>query len=65
MQGTVEKPPEPGLSLVGSVYSNKYHYPQCRWALRIKRKNEIWFSSPEEAKRKGYVPCRECRPPDP
>lgn len=48
---------------VGSVYSNKYHYPDCEWARRIYPGNQIWFSSPAEARAAGYVPCGVCNPP--
>jgi len=41
---------------VGSKNSNKYHPPDCRWAKQIKPENQIWFSSHEEAKAKGYTP---------
>ena len=47
---------------VGSVKSNKYHLPSCEWAQKISPSNEIWFSSAEEAKAKGYVPCKVCNP---
>jgi methylphosphotriester-DNA--protein-cysteine methyltransferase len=43
--------------------SNKYHYPDCRWAQRIKSENLIVFNSPAEAIRAGYIPCKVCRPP--
>jgi hypothetical protein len=48
---------------VGSVKSNKYHYPDCVWAKRILPKNEIWFSSSQDARAHGYVPCKVCNPP--
>jgi micrococcal nuclease len=48
---------------VGSKRSNKYHYPSCVWAQQIAADNEIWFSSSEEAKSGGYIPCRVCSPP--
>ena len=48
---------------VGSKKSDKYHYPSCRWAEKILPQNEIWFSSSEEARRAGYVPCGVCKPP--
>lgn len=41
---------------VGSRNSDKYHLPDCQWAKRIKKENEIWFSSAEEAEKKGYKP---------
>ena len=47
---------------VGSKESNKYHYPECRWAKKILPENAIWFSSSEDARSKGYVPCGVCHP---
>lgn len=41
---------------VGSRNSNKYHLPDCQWAKRIKKENEIWFKSEKEAQEKGYQP---------
>jgi len=48
---------------VGSSMSNKYHYPECRWAEKIAPENEVWFDSPQDAKSKGYLPCGVCHPP--
>ena len=48
---------------VGSVRSDKYHYPSCKWGKTIASHNEIWFSSSEEARAAGYVPCGVCKPP--
>lgn len=50
------------LKYVGSTKSNKYHLPSCEWAQKINKSNEIWFSSSEEAKEKGYAPCKVCKP---
>lgn len=47
----------------GSKNSNKYHYPDCRWAQKIKPSNLIKFNSPEEAQKAGYIPCKVCKPP--
>ena len=46
-----------------SKNSNKYHYPDCRWAQKIKPENLIKFKIPEEAQKAGYIPCKVCRPP--
>lgn len=46
----------------GSVKSNKYHFPSCRWAQKIKPANLIKFNSKAEATKVGYVPCKVCRP---
>jgi competence protein ComEC len=48
---------------VGSVKSNKYHYPSCQWAKKISPQNEIWFTSSADAQARGYVPCGVCHPP--
>lgn len=48
---------------VGSVKSNKYHYPTCKWALKIKPENLVTFKSAKEALAAGYVPCKVCKPP--
>ena len=51
-----EKQAEQGV-LVGSVNSNKYHWPDCSFAKRIAEQNQIWFNSEEEAQNAGYIPC--------
>jgi micrococcal nuclease len=48
---------------VGWAYSNTYHYPDCRWARNIPLGSQVWFSSPEEARAEGHVPCSTCNPP--
>jgi len=48
---------------VGSIQSDKYHYPNCYWAQQIKPENLIWFLSAKEALDMGYVPCKVCGPP--
>ena len=39
---------------VASRKANKFHAPKCDWAGRIKKENEIWFSSKEDAKQQGF-----------
>lgn len=48
---------------IGSFESNKYHCPSCQWALKISPANEIRFTSSQDARNQGYVPCKECSPP--
>jgi len=48
---------------VGSKKSDKYHYPSCKWAQKIKPANLVTFKSAQEAFKAGYVPCKVCRPP--
>lgn len=47
---------------VGSVDSDKYHNPSCRFAEEILPENEIWFDSTEDAESSGYSPCGGCHP---
>lgn len=47
---------------VGSVDSNKYHIPSCRYAKAILPKNEIWFDSSAQAQAAGYSACKVCKP---
>lgn len=47
---------------VGSVDSDKYHNPSCRFAKEILPENEIWFDSIEDEQNSGYSPCGGCHP---
>jgi hypothetical protein len=48
---------------VGSKNSNKYHYPTCKSAQKIKPENLVTFNSAKDAQAAGYVPCKVCKPP--
>lgn len=48
---------------VSSAKSKKYHYPSCKWALKIHPDNLVTFKSAKEALDAGYVPCKICKPP--
>ena len=39
---------------VASKFSNNYHEPKCEWAKKISRHHRVWFSSKDEAVKKGY-----------
>jgi len=47
----------------GSINSNVYHYSSCRYVNQIKSNNLTSFSSVQNAKSRGYRPCKVCRPP--
>lgn len=47
---------------MGSSSSKKYHRLDCRYALKIKADKRIYFSSEEDAKSQGYLPCKVCNP---
>ncbi len=42
---------------IGSINSNKYHWPDCPWAKKIAEENRIQFNSEKEAQDAGYIPC--------
>lgn len=48
---------------VGSAKSDKYHYPSCSAAKKIKSSNLVTFSGSADARASGYVPCGICHPP--
>lgn len=48
--------------LVGSKTSKKYHRPDCRYALKIKTENKIFFAGIEDAQEQGYISCKTCSP---
>ncbi len=45
----------PGKFVASKTASN-YHKPKCDWARKIKKSNQVWFSSEKEANDKGYKP---------
>lgn len=47
---------------VGSLESDKYHEPSCRWAKEIHNENLIHFDTEDEASSAGYLPCGSCKP---
>jgi hypothetical protein len=55
---------ESPVKYVGSATSNKYHYPDCKWARKIAPGRLVTFKSAEEAKGEGYIPCPACKPPN-
>jgi len=42
---------------VGSINSDKYHWPNCPWAKKISSDNQVWFDSEQEAQKAGYIRC--------
>ena len=55
--------PDQTIKYVGSKTSNKYHYPDCKWAKTILPEKLVGFKSVKEAREKGYIPCPVCKPP--
>jgi hypothetical protein len=53
---------EPAPKFVGSMTSNKAHYPDCKWAAKINPKQLITFPSIAAAREQGYISCPVCRP---
>lgn len=70
ISSTPKPAPEPtpapsttSATFVGSKNSDKYHYPSCGHAKKILPGNLITFTSAADARSKGYVPCKTCKPP--
>jgi len=61
-QQPASQPAKTSGNYVGSLKSDKYHLPSCRWAKEISKENQIWFDTKEEAKKAGYKPCGVCKP---
>ena len=58
---TQEQPSQQGV-YVGSIKSDVFHHPNCRYVKNILPENIIWFVSREDALSKGYRPCKVCNP---
>lgn len=54
---------EVSFKYVGSKTSNRYHYPDCKWAKQIAPGNLLKFNSVAAAKGEGYTRCPACQPP--
>lgn len=48
-------------NFVASKNSDKYHFPWCSGAKRIKEENKVWFETHEEAKAAGYTKAANCK----
>ena len=60
--GDPQPPVKKEGTFVGSLESDKYHDPDCRYAKKILEENEIWFDTAAEAQQAGYSPCGVCHP---
>jgi len=58
-----QEPEQSSGKYVGSIKSDKYHYPSCSAAKKILPENLIWFDSAADAQSQGYTPCGICEPP--
>ncbi len=54
--------PPGSFKYLGSIKSNKYHYPTCKYVETINPENLIGFHSKAEAEAAGYYPCTYCDP---
>jgi len=46
---------------VASKNGKMYYSPGCNGAKRIKKENEVWFGSKEDAEKSGYVLSGSCK----
>ena len=50
------------VKYVAFLNSHKYHLPGCKWAAGINNYRHRTFSSAQEARAQGYIPCPTCMP---
>jgi hypothetical protein len=62
LQASTTLSKEAKSKFMGSITSKKYHRLDCRYALKIKPENCIYFQSIEDAEGQGYLPCKVCNP---
>lgn len=61
--GTVRKAANPKTGLyMASVNSKVFHKPSCLQAKKIKATNRVWFGTRSDAVKRGYKPCKLCKP---
>ncbi|MCP3954403.1 MAG: hypothetical protein GY697_19635 [Desulfobacterales bacterium] len=58
----VAAPSEQDAAYVANINSDIFHLHDCKWTKRIKPGNMIGFNGVEDALKKGFNPCRYCRP---
>lgn len=51
-----------GIRYIGSKTTKIFCFPTCRGARRIREENRVPFHEADEAKAKGFRPCRLCQP---
>jgi len=63
-----ETPPKPprdnggDYQFIGDAKYKKYHRPGCRYVGHIQDGYRVRLASAEDARNKGYIPCKVCRP---
>ena len=60
-----ESPSFEEAAFVANINSDIFHLPDCKWTKMIKPGNVIEFAGIDDAVKKGFNPCRYCRPDRP
>lgn len=47
---------------IGNANTMRFHYASCRSVDEMNPDNQVPLYSVDEAQRKGYVPCKRCKP---
>jgi len=58
----VDAPSVRDAAYVANINSDIFHVHDCKWTKRIKPGNMIAFNGIDDALKKGFNPCRYCRP---
>jgi len=48
------------VPVMGNKKSKIYFFPWCKVLKKIKKENQVWFSSTKEAERKGFRKAKNC-----
>jgi len=60
--GTLEDLGRKGVRFLGSKTTHIYCFPTCRDARRTRTENQVSFRGENDARARGYRPCKHCRP---
>jgi hypothetical protein len=59
---TAAAPPKEGFKYVGNSKTKVFHTPACKTVKAMADKNAVYFKDIEEAVKKGFKPCKVCKP---
>ena len=60
--GKLQELARQGVRFEGVRSTKVYCYPTCHHARRAQERNVVWLRDAEEAKARGFRPCKVCRP---
>lgn len=55
-------PPRFDTPYIGNAYRKVFHYRDCPSVEQMNPENQVPLQSVDEAQRKGFRPCKNCKP---